>query len=821
MAVYKDLFCNKERRRSLDINGIDFIEVSSDSLDAQRFIHVYFLKDPSALHLEENPGALRIVGGVRIRDIKVLGVKKEIDGHLKVEVDRAGDFSNYSLVIDSHLLDPVYSQCDFSFKAGCPSRFDCKPRQDCPAKTGPRPNIDYMAKDYASFRQALLDLIPTLVPDWKERHEADLGITLLELLAYAGDQLSYYQDAVANEAYLETARQRVSVRRHAGLIDYCMHDGVSARTFVHFRVTSKGKIPKGTQVLTRIDVPLGGESSPPGTVIPAEMKDLAVAAADVVFETLYDLAVSDNLNDITIYTWFNEKCCLPRGTTNTDLLGDLTEDLHRGDPILFEEVMGPDTGLAADADRNHRQVVRLTDVKLTYDPIHDPVTKLPQAITRVKWDKKDALTFPLCISSVRDDGKLMKNMSVARGNMAIADHGRSIEGESHLGPEKPKYPSQFLPHRIHLNQGPLSFRQEPDGDSPAADLQATDPHLASPQILQLTVTSIPESWEPAKPNLMNSGPFDRHFAVEPDNEGRAMIRFGDGEYGMAPPNYEPGSDSGGNEILINVSYRVGVGAAGNVGSESLVHIVEPEVKDKWPKIDIASSTVKPVRNPLPAYGGTDPEPIEKVKQIAPAAFHAEQLRAVTEEDYALAAEKCPEVSKAVATFRWTGSWHTVFVTVDPSGGVDVTPELKLRVKNWISRFTQAGYDLKINGPIYVPLEIEAEICVDSYHFRGDVEKALITALSNMSLPDEQRGFFHPDNFTFGQSLFLSQIYAAIDTVEGVRSSNVTVFKKFGIIANYELEMGYISMGRLEVARLDNDLNFPENGAFRLVMRGGK
>jgi hypothetical protein len=39
-------------------------------------------------------------------------------------------------------------------------------------------------------------------------------IALVELLAYVGDQLSYYQDAVANEAYLETARQRISVKRH-------------------------------------------------------------------------------------------------------------------------------------------------------------------------------------------------------------------------------------------------------------------------------------------------------------------------------------------------------------------------------------------------------------------------------------------------------------------------------------------------------------------------------------------------------------------------------------------------------------------------------
>src|SRR3712207_7620689 len=49
--------------------------------------------------------------------------------------------------------------------------------------------------------------------------------TLVELLAYTGDYLSYYQDAVATEAYLETARRRISVRRHVRLIDYPMHEG--------------------------------------------------------------------------------------------------------------------------------------------------------------------------------------------------------------------------------------------------------------------------------------------------------------------------------------------------------------------------------------------------------------------------------------------------------------------------------------------------------------------------------------------------------------------------------------------------------------------
>ena len=61
------------------------------------------------------------------------------------------------------------------------------------------------------------------------------GVTLVELLAYVGDYLSYQQDAVATEAYLETARCRVSVRRHTRLMDYFMHNGCNARAWVQLR----------------------------------------------------------------------------------------------------------------------------------------------------------------------------------------------------------------------------------------------------------------------------------------------------------------------------------------------------------------------------------------------------------------------------------------------------------------------------------------------------------------------------------------------------------------------------------------------------------
>src|SRR5215211_3193288 len=281
---FRELFCDDEARRTQVINhptlnGIDYVEVSATSLNEQRFIHVFFLKalkTPPPAELVDRK-RFRIKGGVRTRDIKVLKVTPQVNEHLVVEVDRAGDFSTYTLVINSAALDPAYTEVEFSFKAGCPSRFDCRPRVACPPEPRVEPLIDYLAKDYASFRQALIDLIPTLVPDWKERHEADLGIALVELLAYVGDQLSYYQDAVANEAYLETARQRISVRRHARLIDYRVHDGASARTFVHLAMNQNATavLPAkaAIQVLTRLERPLGTNMPPHPAFIREDLKD--------------------------------------------------------------------------------------------------------------------------------------------------------------------------------------------------------------------------------------------------------------------------------------------------------------------------------------------------------------------------------------------------------------------------------------------------------------------------------------------------------------------------------------------------------------------
>ena len=70
----------------------------------------------------------------------------------------------------------------------CPTDLDCKHAAGLPAAGyAPQPDINYLAKDYASFRQLILDRLALIMPDWQETHVPDIGIMLVELLAYAGD----------------------------------------------------------------------------------------------------------------------------------------------------------------------------------------------------------------------------------------------------------------------------------------------------------------------------------------------------------------------------------------------------------------------------------------------------------------------------------------------------------------------------------------------------------------------------------------------------------------------------------------------------------
>ena len=237
-------------------------------------------------------------------------------------------------------------------------------------------------------------------PGWTERHIPDLGVTLVELLAYTGDQLSYFQDAVATEAYLGTARRRISLRRHLRLIDHRLHEGCNARAWLVLHTESDRTLePDRYRFLTR-----DGEVFEPLASQPLQLRRAH--------------------NTIELWTWQEHECCLSAGATAATLKRDPGVDLQPGDVLMLEEVLGPRTGLEADADPAHRQAVRLTSVTAGHDPV------ACQDVLEVRWSDEDALRFTLCVSGVDRNCVLRTNVSVARGNVVLADHGKRAKPET-------------------------------------------------------------------------------------------------------------------------------------------------------------------------------------------------------------------------------------------------------------------------------------------------------------------------------------------------------------------------------------------------------
>src|SRR5262249_30110352 len=88
------------------------------------------------------------------------------------------------------------------------------------AAAADKPAIDYTDKDFDSPRQALRKLAAFRLPEWTDRSAADLGVLLVDLFAYMGDVVSYYQDRIASESFLDTAVERRSILNLLRLIGY-------------------------------------------------------------------------------------------------------------------------------------------------------------------------------------------------------------------------------------------------------------------------------------------------------------------------------------------------------------------------------------------------------------------------------------------------------------------------------------------------------------------------------------------------------------------------------------------------------------------------
>jgi len=779
------------------INGFDYLEIASPD---QTLIDVFFVH---ALPGETDgvPASpplvaanFSVTGGDRVTGIGVEELIETDGNRIRLRVNAAGDFSTYVLHLVSasgeeeppQRFDPRLAAIDFLFKAGCPSEFDCAPVHRCPPVVAEEPRIDYLAKDYASFRRVMLDRLAVLMPGWRDRGAADPYLALVETLAYHADRLSYAQDAAGTEAYLGTARSRISLRRHARLVDYRVDEGANARTLVHFGVAA-GSAMDG-RVLPAGQLVAGMQPGREAVLKTAAQRDAALRSGAAIFETMADVTLWSAHDAIPIHTWSDAACCLPPGALGVTLVDEPRLNLAPGDLLMLLQSADPETGAATDADPRLRHAVRLTAVRHAVDPVDGT------PVCDVAWDEEDALPFALPLDSLSLAGEV-RPCALAMANLAPADAGH-WEPQATLLPDTARDTDR--PYRPQLAHAGVVFAPDFTASGPVSGFLA--PPAQAPTHAAIRLNDGAQAWD-ILPDLLGADRFARAAVAEVEHGGTVSLRFGDDRLAVRPAL----------GTRFSVAYRLGGGAAGNVGRDVLRHVALP------PHEGIVAVT-----NPLPAQGGRDREDAAHIRRFAPARV-ARQDRAVTEADYAAALEELPGVQRAQARIRWTGSWYTVFLIVDRIGGLSATddPDFAADLFAHLEAKRMAGFDLEVADPVHVPLDIVMHVCVDPGAILADVRQRLERTFSAATAPDGAPGFFHPDRRSFGDPVHASAILAAAVGVEGVRSAMLTRFGRAGAPPIDPVADGVIAPTGPELLRLDNDPDHPDRGRIRFDMEGGR
>ena len=855
------------RSRDDEFTGIDFVQIV-DACD-QTALRVFFLTDPRTLlaPFEDvgDPTAVDPLLRARIRiynprgqapDIPAAPVPAAVDGIawlddedtgrrvLELRVAEPGTFADYRLRIDDARIDRGFNDVRFSFKVGCESRLDCAvpPRECAPEELVDFP-VDYLARDFVSLRNALLDFAAQRYPSWQLPREADVGTMMLEIFAALGDELAYVQERIHRESGFETATERRTLRRKARLVDHEIHDGRMASTVLE---------------LTVLPGVIAVEGGSPVWVRTAGETPIAFEIGEGMRDRGVDFPVSDlwNAGNFTPYWLDDDEACLAPFATEMFVRNDPANADNPGG-IVFDAV-----GAALwenrrillrlvpeDPSQNERLfVVRVVGVDIEDDngaPLRDELFGIDLA--RIRWAAEHAPDIPLPLARVQ-----------VSGNLVPATAGASRTVVYRLGPLEPGDAEAGVLQAVE-REGPLYSNHdasllrrvdpcvrgiatppmrptiwllslpgtETDGLAFADrehDLRRTEPET---DVYEVAAPAAPpgEQWQ-FRRTLLIDGADDRSYTLEDGTWRRIVaypipggehvhrdyalstgytVRFGDGEFGRLPADGD----------LFRIDYRVGAGARANVPAGSIGALAVPGE----PASPLAMQ-VSAVRNPFAVSDGVDPESLDEIKQVAPHAYAAQTFFAVRPEDYARQAETLEFVQRAGASFRWTGSWLSAIATADPIGAHLLSLDQRRRLERLLDCRRQAGRDVIVADPRFVALDLRITLCVARSSFPAHVEIAVREALFGRGGLRPTRGFFHPDNFTFGTPLRRSALEAVLQRVTGVDAVIGIEVRRLGETELEDFEAMVLEVADDEVIRVESDPTKPERGMVELVLEGG-
>lgn len=714
------------------------------------------------------------------RRLPVPPYEVDLSGHtIAIRFRGLGDHSPYAVELTDGggaPLHPFFASAEFRFTIDCETG-DCRVSPTSARRPPAQPPaVDLLTKDYNGFSSLLADWVRVRNPHIADLSRASFERVLLDLLAWAGDMHSYYQDRVANEAFVETSSQRFSLRQHAVLLGTQLDDGRVPTTLLSFDVKTSGFVPAGLQVRMRTspgEVPVTFTTAARTRVLADNSSDrLAVAA----FPGAADAELTAGATDLLL--WGHDA------------------QLQPGDRLAFVQGSFAQVVTIAAAPERLEAPGWVEDPADTFDPLADP----PAKVTRLRWSEQLARALrpwaspPLVLHANVVDAlygaprRAVVGGEARRGEIPLALTRRtSIVTRRRVG-------SGYLLRALRVPEWPVVHDDNGTGGSVPA----------------VVVRISGDTWTRVE-HLHASQSYDLHYTAEADEEGAVWVRFGDGVNGHEVALDTPTQPS----TEIELEYRIGDPVSGNVGLGTLVDVVRPVTgTDEQVALDALGAVA--VTNVLPATGGRAAHSLARTKEELPRSLrHGRLQRAVALEDYAAVAMDVPGAGRATARARG-GLFNTVMVLVDPEGAGDLSEGLRGRVSDYVDALRMAGREHVVLAAEFVPLEVELVVCADPGFARHLVRDRVLAEL----LPGtkERPGWFHPDQLSFGDAVRLGDLIAFVQAIPGVRSVRPEVFRPLGDTTGPEVR-DVIVLGRTKVARLDADPDFPEHGTLEVRVVG--
>jgi hypothetical protein len=593
----------------------------------------------------------------------------------------------------------------------------------------PISRLNYLSKDYDTFKQLIDTELTHKIPNWRDRNAADMMIAINEVLAYSGDMLSYKQDAVSTEAYLDTARFQLSMQRHCRLLDYTIEKKSNARTWLMINVSMAIDVPKGTPFFC------GGNEPEIAVITPPEYQN-RIGGKEVVFEAMHNTHCKPEYNYLTPYDFGIKSYKVQSGSQQMMLKGHI--ELTKGQLLSFIDK----------TSRLSAQIIRLNS-----DAVHRVDSLFGEKYTYITWYKEDQLR-----DSWNADDTLLS------ANIVLVDRGETLPYEGlQLSLNNGQYFAPLQNTNL-VSAEPFNSIQATYRSANSAlqqSLKKTKPLI---NIIELTeamkTKDTPETrinehadvWTNVT-DFLNSSSVSKH-AVLDEHQGSAMLRFGNGYFGAFPNRFN----------YFYVSYRITPDQDHHVAAGMINQIYLPN------HIDKANEAIIEVKSLSVAFDVYTNESPAKVKLAAPL-LHRERLNMALADDYIDAILENDKISDVCYQNIWTGNHQIFQFLVYPKQ----EESLALTLKDIYQRL---NHNKVLNQRFvirsFTPLLLQLTLHVEAEP--GFSAPALHKHLNQILSDDPNLGLFARKNFIFGTKLYASQIIQALFNVDGVANVRLDAFQ---------------------------------------------